>query len=254
MPQFVTHFRGIRIVVTPDLISEVLHVPGVAHPDYPGCYHLRIVSKDELSPLFCETPSSWGDCQNTPCSSFAKGLRFLNMVMIFILHPLSHYNIITKSRTRFLLSFLEDISIDFPSHFILSLIYIYRDTTTCDKLIFPSTITRIICHFSVPCPVFDHFSVMGAIDVTTVRRSKAQLHPRWTQTEMVVPPASTTPSSSAGGVILEAIMAKLVRMDACLDTLSDKLCQVNTRVNRITQRQAVMGGFTVVSISTGFRG
>ena len=33
-------------------------------------------------------------------------------------------------------------------------------------------------------------------------------------------------------------------MDACLDTLSDELCQVNTRVGRIARRQAAMGGFT----------
>ena len=80
------------------------------------------MSKDELSSLFCETPSSWGDRQNTPCLGFAKDLRFLNMVMTFILHPLSHYNSITEFRARFLLSLLEDISIDFPSHFILSFI------------------------------------------------------------------------------------------------------------------------------------
>ena len=42
-------------------------------------------------------------------------------------------------------------------------------------------------------------------------------------------------------------MAQLVHMDARLDTLSDDLCQVNTRVDHITQRQAAMGGFTVVS-------
>ena len=57
---------------------------------------------------------------------------------------------------------------------------------------------------------------------------------------MVTPLASSTPStstplSSAGGVTLEAIIAQLVRMDACLDTLSDELCQVNTRVGRIAQ-------------------
>ena len=40
-------------------------------------------------------------------------------------------------------------------------------------------------------------------------------------------------------------MAQLVCMDARLDTLSDELCQVNTRVGRIAQRQAIMGGFTV---------
>ena len=39
-------------------------------------------------------------------------------------------------------------------------------------------------------------------------------------------------------------MAQLVHMDAHLDTLSDELCQVNTRVGHIARRQAVMGGFT----------
>ena len=39
-------------------------------------------------------------------------------------------------------------------------------------------------------------------------------------------------------------MAQLVRMDAHLNTLSDELCQVNTRVSCIARRQAIMGGFT----------
>ena len=38
-------------------------------------------------------------------------------------------------------------------------------------------------------------------------------------------------------------MVQLQRMDACLDTLSDKLCQVNTRVGRIAREQACLGGF-----------
>ena len=42
-------------------------------------------------------------------------------------------------------------------------------------------------------------------------------------------------------------MAQLVHMDARLDTLSDELCQVNTRVGRIARWQAIMGGFTVAS-------
>ena len=46
MPQFVTTFRGTRIMVTPDLIFEVLHVPKVAHPDYLNCDHLGTVSRD----------------------------------------------------------------------------------------------------------------------------------------------------------------------------------------------------------------
>ena len=42
-------------------------------------------------------------------------------------------------------------------------------------------------------------------------------------------------------------MAQPVHMNAHLDTLSDKLCQVNTRVGCIARRQAIMGGFTIAS-------
>ena len=48
VPQFITCVRGTHIVVTPDLISEVLHVSRVEFTDYPGCEHLKTVSKDEL--------------------------------------------------------------------------------------------------------------------------------------------------------------------------------------------------------------
>ena len=152
IPLFVTRVRGIRMVVTPNILSKVLHVPRVAHPNYPGCECLRTISKDKLASLFCETPSSQGERQNTPCSAFAKGPRFLNMVMIFIRHPLSHCNTITKPRARFLLSLIEDLSIDFLSHFILSLIDFYKDMATRDKLIFHSTIMRPSAIFLSPIP------------------------------------------------------------------------------------------------------
>ena len=97
----------------------------------------------------------------------------MNMVMNFVLHPLSHYNSITKPRARFLLSLLEHLTIDFPSHFILSIIDVYKDMATRDKLILPLAITWILCHFSVPFPSSDHFFVMCAIDPATVKRSKA---------------------------------------------------------------------------------
>ena len=238
VPHFFSRIQGTHIVVTPEFVSKVLHVPRVAHPDYPSYEHLRTMSKDKLSSHFYKTPSSWGDLQNTPCLGFTKGPRFLNMVMTLVLHPLSHYNSITKPRAQFLLSFLVDISIDFPSHFILSLIDICRDMATRNKLIFPLAITRILCHFFVPFPVSPYFSMMCAIDAATIRWSKAQLRPRWPQTQMSAPPTSlapstSTPSSSAGGVTFDAIIAQLQRMDACLNTLSDELCQVNTRVGGI---------------------
>ena len=122
VPHFITRVRNTHIVVTTNLISKVLHVLRVEFADYPGYDHLRIMSKDKLMYLFCETPSSWGNRQNTPYSGFVKGPRFQNMVMTFVLHPLSHYNSITKPRVRFLLSLLEGLTTDFPSHFILSFI------------------------------------------------------------------------------------------------------------------------------------
>ena len=122
---------------------------------------------------FYKHPSDWGDRQFTPCNAFAKGPRFMNMVMTFVLHSLSHYKSITEPYARFLLSLLEYLTIDFPSHFILSIIDVYRDTTTRDKLIFPSAIIRILCHFSIPFPSSDHFPIMCTIDYATVKRIEA---------------------------------------------------------------------------------
>ena len=174
VPIFHTCVRGMHIVVTPEMVSDVLRVLRVKHLDYPGCERLRIVSKDEMIFAFCERPADQGDRQFTPCKPFAKGPRFMNMVMTFVLYPLSYYNSITEPYARFLLSLLEHLTIDFPSHFILSIIDVYRHTVTRDKLIFPSAITWILCHFSVHFPSSDHFPIMCAIDYATVKQSEAQ--------------------------------------------------------------------------------
>ena len=201
------------------------------------------MSKDEMMSAFCERPSDWGDCQFTLCKAFAKGPRLLNMVMTFVLHPLSHYNSIIEPSARFLLSLLEHLTIDFPTHFILSIIDVYRDTATCDKLIFPSAITQILCHFSVPFPFSDNFPIMYAIDYATIKRSEVQFRLRRSGT--TAPPTPSTPSTSAPSssmskVTLEDIMAQLHHMDARLDTLSDELCQVNTCIGHIARCQAKM--------------
>ena len=237
-------FRGTHIVVTLDLISEVLHVPTVAHPDYLG-YRLWTVSRNKLLSHFCETPSSWGEKQNTPCSGFAKGLGFLNMVMTFTLTPLSHYNSITEPCAHFLLSLLEDLSIDLPSHFITSVIDVYQDTMTRDKLIFPSAIMWILRHFFIPILDSFYFTTIGAINAGSVWQSEAQFRPKLPRTEMTdhadpitpssLAPFTSAPSSSTVGVTLEAIMVQLQRMDACLDFVTDEMCQVNTRVGRIAR-------------------
>ena len=122
----------------------------------------------------------------------------MNMVMTFVLHPLSHYNSITEPRARFLLSLLEYLTIYFPSYFILSILDVYRDTATCDKLIFPSAITRILCHFSVPFPSSDHFSIMCVIDYATIKRSEAQFRSRYS--DSATPPSHSALSRSAPSI------------------------------------------------------
>ena len=225
VPLFHTYVRGTRIVVTSELVSNMLRVVRVKHPDYPGCKRLRTMSKDEMISAFCKCLVDWGDRQFTPCKAFTKGSRFMNMVMNFVLHPLSHYNSIAKPRARFLLSLLEHFTINFPSHFILSIIDVYRDTATRDKLIFPLAIMRILFHFSVPFPSSDHFPVLCAIDYATVKQSEAQFRSRRSDTAApptLLAPSTSAPSSSTSGVTLEDIMAQLQRMDAHHNTLSDE--------------------------------
>ena len=98
VPFFFTRIRGTRIPVTPQLVTDVLCVPRIEFPDYPNCERLRTVSRDELMSSFCEHPTTWDDSLFTQCQPFAKGPKFMNMVMTFVLHPLSHYNSITEPR------------------------------------------------------------------------------------------------------------------------------------------------------------
>ena len=57
VPFFHTRIRGTRIVVTLQLVTDVLHVSRVDHPDYPRYEHLRTMSRDEMISALCEHPS-----------------------------------------------------------------------------------------------------------------------------------------------------------------------------------------------------
>ena len=141
--------------------------------------------------------------------------------MTFVLYPLSHYNSITESRAHFLLSLLEHLTINFPSHFIVSLIDVFQDLASRDKLIFSSAITRILRHLSVPSPTSDPFTFICAIDAANVKHSEVQFRSRQQDS---TPPSQRTPShsnrptfapsSSSSDVSLGDIMAQLQRMDA----------------------------------------
>ena len=128
------------------------------------------------------------------------------MVMTFTLTPLSHCNSITEPRARFLLSFLEDLSIDFPSHFITSILDVYQDMATHDKLIFPLVITRILHHFSIPIPDSSYYTTLGAIDAGSIQQSKAQLRLKRPHVE------TTDPAASAVSPLLHLFLQRLLRI------------------------------------------
>ena len=148
---------------------------------------------------------------------------------------------------------MEGLSIDFPSN-------CYRNTVTCDNLIFPSAITCILTLMHVTIPPSPHFYVMGAISKESIRRSATQLTTKQPHVEPLDaapvdpiapssrPSSSFAPSSSSQAIISFAdIMEKLQHMRAdfgsCLDHLSDEMCQMNTKINRIARRQSCLGGF-----------
>ena len=83
VPLFFTRVRGTHIPITPQLVAYVLRVPRIEFPDYPGCERVRTVSRDEVMSTFCERHIAWGERLFTPCRPFAKGPRFMNMVMTF---------------------------------------------------------------------------------------------------------------------------------------------------------------------------
>ena len=56
VPLFFTHVQGTHILVTPQLVADMLHVPRIEFPDYPTCERLRTVSRDELMSSFCKRP------------------------------------------------------------------------------------------------------------------------------------------------------------------------------------------------------
>ena len=97
------------------------------------------------------------------------------MGITFVLMPWSHHNSIIEPHAHFLFSLLEGLSIDFPSHMIVSILNIYQDTTKRDKLIFPSAITRILTHAHVPIPFSPLYPMMRAISKESLVKNIAQL-------------------------------------------------------------------------------
>ena len=81
---------------------------------------------------------------------------------------------------------------------IVSIIDCYQDTATCDKLIFPSAITRILTHMHHTIPPSPCFHVMGAIIKESIERSAAQLvakRPLVEKTDATLATLTSQPSS-----------------------------------------------------------
>uniref|UniRef100_A0A7N2KL33 Beta-glucosidase n=1 Tax=Quercus lobata TaxID=97700 RepID=A0A7N2KL33_QUELO len=89
-----------------------------------------------------------------------------------------------------------------------------RDSASCDKLIFPSAIARILHHFSIPLPAFDLFTFMCAIDYAIIKCNEAQFRseqkdsaPSTRPTPSRFAHSTSAPTSSTSDVSLGDIMA-----------------------------------------------
>ena len=280
VPHFTTLVRGTRIIVTSKLTSEVLHVPRVGNPDYPGSSVLRSLSQDALASHFCEHPSSQGSILSMVIYDFARDPRVFNMTMTFILTPCSHYNTITQVRAQFRYSLLEGPSMDIPSHMSLSMLDMFHDTTSHDKLIFPSFITRILLHAHVSILSSSHFYVMSVIRKESLVRSSSQLvaktkRPRDDATlaqreetksrvaedsvytsrhsSSSTPPSSSSRVEATFAAILDQFqfvcgdIGDIKKTQAFCgdlqDCLTNEMCQMNTRIERIAPHQSRLCGF-----------
>jgi len=77
VPLFVTRVQGMRIVVKPDIVSDVLRVSRVEHPDYPGCDVWGMCPKTSSYLLFVSV-LLFGVIVSSPCvQPLLKALGFL---------------------------------------------------------------------------------------------------------------------------------------------------------------------------------
>ena len=184
---------------------------------------------------FYKHPSDWGDRQFTPCRPFAKGPRFINMIMTFVLHPLSHYNSIIEPRARFLLYLLLQMFIKMLCPVISSyFLPLSRGSYAIFLFIFPLPTISLSC---VP---------QTTLPLNIARQLDSVAPPSYSAPSRFAP-SQSAPSSSLGDVTLEDVMAQLQCMNARLDTLSIELQQVNIHVGRIARWQVTMGGFAPVA-------
>ena len=77
VPLFVTRVRGMRIVVTLDIVSDLLYVPKVEHADYPGCDVLRLCLKKCLFLLFVSALLTGVSVNSLIVQALLKALVFL---------------------------------------------------------------------------------------------------------------------------------------------------------------------------------
>ena len=76
VPHFITRVRGTHIAITPQIVADVLCVPRVEFPDYPGYDRLRTVSKTSLYLLFVSALLSGVSVSSLTVRVLQKALDF----------------------------------------------------------------------------------------------------------------------------------------------------------------------------------
>ena len=96
---------------------------------------------------------------------------------------------------------------------IISIIDCYQDTATPNKLIFPSTISRILTHMHITIPPSPLFHVMGAISKESIQRSATQLatkRPRVEKTDAAPSPQTSSTSALSSSFRADVSLADIM--------------------------------------------
>ncbi|KAE8009380.1 hypothetical protein FH972_005820 [Carpinus fangiana] len=240
-PHIVSFIRGVKIVVTHEVIAEVTGIPLIEEPGFP--YPIDdFPSKTDMSKLFVPPDSYnfWQDYMNViPFGHLSHPVKLLARIVMQNVFPIDHHSDLGMARGRFIYALLTDVHIDFASVAIRLMKAIFTESLV--SLPYGSLISRIISKFIQILASEPTIKHLGPFCSTTVSRSKAQMRLRGTKDfEVQNDPANTIGPSggctTSSHVSLDDVMAKLNDMSTQMTGFLSILTGLQKDVNDLKTR------------------
>ena len=143
----ISFIRGVQIIVTCEVIAEVIGILLIKKPGYP--YPTEdFPSKTDMSKLFIP-PDSYNFCQDymkvIPLGHLSHPVKLLAWIAMQNVFPIDHHSDLGLARGRFIYALLTDVQIDFASTAIRLMKAMFSETSI--SLPYGSLISCIIVKF-----------------------------------------------------------------------------------------------------------